>query len=159
MSAADVRPARAGLERRRRGRLRRGVHHDADFVDVRGVHHHGRAAIASGHQAIFDSIYRGSTVRYTVEGTRQLVPTCSLALVGAVLDVPDGPLAGRRRARLTAVVVEREGATAIAAFHNTLVEAALTARVRPSVWIACDRPGPRPGAPPCRAVRRARRSG
>jgi uncharacterized protein (TIGR02246 family) len=97
---------------------------DADFVDVRGVHHRGRAAIASGHQAILDSIYRGSTVRYTVEETRQLLPTCSIALVGAVLDVPAGPLAGRRRARLTAVVVERDGVAAIAAFHNTLVEAA-----------------------------------
>ncbi len=34
---------------------------DADFVDIRGERHRGRGAIASGHQAIFDSIYRGST--------------------------------------------------------------------------------------------------
>jgi uncharacterized protein (TIGR02246 family) len=96
---------------------------DADFVDVRGVHHHGRDAIAAGHQAILESIYRGSTVRYTVEATRELLPACTIAHVGAVLDVPAGPLAGRRRARLTAVVVERDGVPAIAAFHNTLVEA------------------------------------
>ena len=31
---------------------------DSDFVDIRGVHHVGRAAIAAGHQTILDSIYR-----------------------------------------------------------------------------------------------------
>jgi uncharacterized protein (TIGR02246 family) len=34
---------------------------DADFVDIRGEHH-SREAIAAGHQAIFASVYRGSSV-------------------------------------------------------------------------------------------------
>ena len=96
---------------------------DAEFVDVRGAHHHGRAAIAAGHQAIFDTIYKGSTVRYAVEHTRQLGPRSTIAVVGAELDVPAGPLAGRSRSRLTAIVVERDGEPAITAFHNTLVAA------------------------------------
>ena len=29
---------------------------DADFVDIRGDHHRGRAAIAQGHRAIFDTV-------------------------------------------------------------------------------------------------------
>lgn len=96
---------------------------DAHFVDVRGVHHHGRAAIARGHQAIFDTIYRGSTVTYAVETTHRLNQGCALAMVDAVLDVPAGPVAGRRRARLTATFVADEDRWAIAAFHNTLVQA------------------------------------
>ena len=44
---------------------------DADFVDIRGEHHRGQQAIAAGHQAIFDSIYEGSSVEYelTVPGS------------------------------------------------------------------------------------------
>ena len=95
---------------------------DADFVDVRGSYHHGRLAIAEGHQAIFDTIYRDSTVRYTVEATRPLSGGAIVAVVDAVLDVPAGPLAGRLRSRLTATVVEQEGRWAITSFHNTLVQ-------------------------------------
>jgi uncharacterized protein (TIGR02246 family) len=29
---------------------------DADFVDIRGMQHRGREAIAGGHQAIFDTV-------------------------------------------------------------------------------------------------------
>ena len=36
---------------------------DADFVTIRGEHVRTREAIAAGHQAIFDTIYKGSVVR------------------------------------------------------------------------------------------------
>jgi uncharacterized protein (TIGR02246 family) len=94
---------------------------DADFVDIRGTHHRGRVAITVGHQAIFDSIYLGSTVRYAVETTRPLQPGSIIAVVGARLDAPTGPMAGRHRSRLTATFVEQDGRWAIATFHNTLV--------------------------------------
>ena len=45
---------------------------DADFVDFRGDLHSGSQEIAAGHQQIFDSIYAGSTVRYTVLQAREL---------------------------------------------------------------------------------------
>jgi uncharacterized protein (TIGR02246 family) len=45
---------------------------DADFVTIRGEHFRGRPAIADGHATIFRTIYAGSTVRFTVEGARQL---------------------------------------------------------------------------------------
>ena len=56
---------------------------DSDFVDIRGTHHRGVADIAHGHQAIFDSIYAGSTVRYELEGARQVAPGCIVALATA----------------------------------------------------------------------------
>ena len=95
---------------------------EVDFVDVRGTHHRGdQRVVAAGHQAIFDTIYKGSTVSYDVAHTRMLTPQCAVALVRATLDAPVGPLQGVHHAVITAVIVERDGAWRIAAFHNTLV--------------------------------------
>ena len=96
---------------------------DADFVDIRGVHHRGRVAIAAGHQAIFDSIYRGSTVGYAVETTRLLGTGAIVAVVGARLDAPTGPMAGINLSHLTAVLVQVDDHWAVTTFHNTLLRA------------------------------------
>ena len=94
---------------------------DAVFVDIRGSRHRGRPAIAAGHQGIFDSIYRGSTVSYDVETVDQLGPDISLAHVNAALDVPTGPMAGTNHARFTVVLVLDGAIWKAKAFHNTLV--------------------------------------
>ena len=94
---------------------------DADFVDIRGDHHRGAAAIGGGHQAVLDSIYRGSTTTYRVDGARHLAPACVLAHATATLDAPGGPLAGRHTSTVTAVLVQGDAGWRIAAFHNTLV--------------------------------------
>ena len=95
---------------------------DADFVDIRGVHHRGRVAITTGHQAILETIYRDSTVAYAVETTRVLqAGSIVVAVVGALLDAPAGPLAGRHASRLTATFVQHHDRWAITSFHNTLV--------------------------------------
>src|SRR5687768_371767 len=61
---------------------------DGDFVNIRGEHHRGVVAIGHGHQAIFDSIYKGSTVEYQPEGARSVAPGIIVALAGATLEVP-----------------------------------------------------------------------
>jgi uncharacterized protein (TIGR02246 family) len=94
---------------------------DAEFVDIRGSHHRGVTAIAQGHQAIFDTIYAGSTVRYQVEVARSIAPDTVLAVAGATLEAPTGPLRGINHARFTAVLTHRDGRWAATAFHNTLV--------------------------------------
>ena len=46
---------------------------DLWFVDIRGVVHDGSPAqLGTAHQAIFDSIYKGSLIHYEVETTRPL---------------------------------------------------------------------------------------
>ena len=80
----------------------------------------GQAAIAAGHAAIFQTIYAGSTNRYTVEGARLLRPEVALVRVYSMLDAPHGPLAGRHAARFSLVLTKEEGGWEIAAFHNTL---------------------------------------
>ena len=95
---------------------------DADFVDIRGDHHEGRHAISAGHQAIFDTIYKGSTVDYRVESVRPVADGLAVAVMGATLVAPAGPLAGTNRSRLTAVLAEQaDGRWLVAAFHNTLL--------------------------------------
>ena len=94
---------------------------DTDFVDVRGAHHRGVQAVADGHQALFDTIYAGSSVTYRLESAREVTPGCIVAVVAATLNVPSGPMQGVKRARFTAAIAEREGRWSIAAFQNTLV--------------------------------------
>jgi uncharacterized protein (TIGR02246 family) len=93
---------------------------EADFVNIRGEHFRGRAAIATGHAAIFRTIYAGSTNHYSIEGTRLLRPEVALVRVYAVMDAPKGPLAGRHGARFTLVLTKEGGGWEIAALHNTL---------------------------------------
>lgn len=94
---------------------------DAEFVDIRGDHHRGRLAIGFGHQAILETIYAGSTVRYEVDVARRIAPGVLVAVVSATLDAPTGPLAGVNHSRFTMTVVEQGGAWLVAAFQNTLV--------------------------------------
>lgn len=95
---------------------------DADFVTIRGELHSGEA-IAAGHQQIFDTIYAGSTVRYTVLDARELADGVILAHVRGNLGVPGGPLAGESEAIASILVVRAGNDDQIAAFHNTLVAA------------------------------------
>ena len=94
---------------------------DCDFVDIRGVHHRGAVAVGAGHQGIFDTIYRGSTVTYTPESARQVASGVVVAVANGRLECPGGPLQGVNRSRLTVVAVEQSAGWSIAAFHNTLL--------------------------------------
>ncbi len=93
---------------------------DADFVNIRGEHFRGRPAIAAGHTAIFRTIYTGSTVQLTIETVRLLRMDVALMHVQSVLDVPQGPLAGRHRACFSMVLTKEANGWEIAGFHNTL---------------------------------------
>jgi uncharacterized protein (TIGR02246 family) len=93
---------------------------DADFVNIRAEHFQGRPAIGAGHAAIFASIYAGSTTQMTVEAARRLRPDVGLVHVRSVLNVPQGPLAGRHAACFSMVLTKAGGDWEIAAFHNTL---------------------------------------
>ena len=93
---------------------------ESDFVNVRGEHHRGADNIAHGHQAIFDSIYAGSTVRFRLDIARPLAGTI-LAVASSTLDAPSGPLKGIHNARFTMVIAEQGDDWRVTAFHNTLV--------------------------------------
>lgn len=94
---------------------------ESDFVDIRGGHHRGKAAIAHGHQAIFDSIYAGSTVSLRLDVARPVAPGAIMAVATSTLDAPTGPRRGVHNARMTMLIAERDGDWRVTAFHNTLV--------------------------------------
>jgi uncharacterized protein (TIGR02246 family) len=94
---------------------------DADFVTIRGEHLHGREAIAAGHQAIFDSIYKGSSTDFELTGARELSDDVILARATAVLRAPSGLLAGEHGAVQSLVLVRGGHRWEIAGFHNTLM--------------------------------------
>ena len=94
---------------------------DASFVDIRGEAHDGAPAVAEGHQAIFDSIYRGSTVGYDLDLARTVSESVLLTRARATLMVPGGPLAGTHRSVLTTILQRTDDGWSAVAFHNTLV--------------------------------------
>jgi uncharacterized protein (TIGR02246 family) len=94
---------------------------DADFVTIRGDVHSGRSAIGAAHQQIFDTIYRGSTVRCGVLRTRDLDDQVIVAHVRNTLNAPSGPLAGEHGAMAMVVLVRAGDDWRIAAYHNTLI--------------------------------------
>ena len=93
---------------------------DADFVAIRGDLHSGEA-IAAGHQQIFETIYAGSTISYTVLQARELDDRVILAHVRGTLNAPTGPLAGETDALASVILVRDGDEHRIAALHNTLV--------------------------------------
>ena len=94
---------------------------DADFVTIYGQYVQGRAAIAGGHQQIFDTVYRGSRNRCKVEAIRALAPGVALARVQWTLRVPTGN-GEREGVALNSLVLVHDGkAWQIAVFHNTLI--------------------------------------
>jgi uncharacterized protein (TIGR02246 family) len=97
---------------------------DTEFVDIRGVKHHGGPAeIGSSHQGIFDSIYKGSVIRYDLERARAVGADVVVAHGRATLDAPGGPLAGIHNAVSTVVLTPTGGVWRAIVFHNTLVTA------------------------------------
>jgi uncharacterized protein (TIGR02246 family) len=95
---------------------------DADFVDIRGAHHHGRTSIAKGHAAIFASVYKGSSITYRVTAARYLTDQVILGhVVGTLTASPAAP-AGVQVAQASVVLVHASDGWWIAAFHNTPLE-------------------------------------
>lgn len=94
-----------------------------ELVDIRGVLHGGSGEIAEGHQQIFDTIYRDSVIRYTVEQARHLDDDTVIAHAVGELDAPHAPppVAGGAKARST-VVLLRDGTTwSCTSMQNTLL--------------------------------------
>src|SRR3712207_3495120 len=77
---------------------------ESDFVTVRGEHVRGAQGIADGHQRIFDSIYRDSTVHMDLENASQVAPGVVVAVATSTLDAPSGPLQGRSNSRMTLTI-------------------------------------------------------
>ena len=97
---------------------------DADFVNVIGMHWHGRSEIEARHVDVHRTIFRNSTLRTLDYSLRFLSPGVVLAHINWEMSGHESPpganfAPGVRHGVITGVFVEQEGRWLIAAFHNT----------------------------------------
>lgn len=97
---------------------------DADVINVSGDHFHTRADIAKQTQAIFSTVFKGSTHRSrTLELARYLGDGMIIVVSSSVIDVPAGPVAPLATSRQTFIIRERAGVWQIRHWHNTPIRA------------------------------------
>ena len=104
---------------------------DADFVNVLGLHWHGRADIEARHVELHRKIFRNSSLKMLNSALRAIAPSVVLAHIHWEMTghetPPFTPFAPVRQGLLTAVFVERDGRWLIASLHNTdMASASLT---------------------------------
>ncbi len=91
---------------------------DADYVVWNGITVKGRAAIAEGHQRIFDTMYRGTTNHLAVRSVRFLGRDVAVVHCTAHLTQADGSQQSHGTLPLF-VMTKLAGGWKVAAFQNT----------------------------------------
>jgi uncharacterized protein (TIGR02246 family) len=97
---------------------------DADFIHILGGYYSGRAAIEAGHRMIFGTIYKGSTVRYSVEKIRFVRPDVAIIFLRQYLQFREGGAASELEARPTIVAERSDSGWQIVALQNTRISEA-----------------------------------
>lgn len=94
---------------------------DADYVVINGNHLKGRAMIESGHQRIFDTIYKDTTLSLTVEQIRFLRSDVAVVHVKGYRTSPSEQQ--KQGAMITLTMTKEKQGWTIAAFQNTAITA------------------------------------
>jgi uncharacterized protein (TIGR02246 family) len=94
---------------------------DADFVHILGGYYIGREAIEAGHRMIFGTIYKGSSVRYSVDKIRFLRPDVALIFLRQHLQFFEDGQSRELDARPTIVAENVNGTWQIVALQNTRI--------------------------------------
>lgn len=96
---------------------------NSDYVIINGMHLKGRMAIANGHQHIFDTFYKGTRIKTTMEGIRYLKPDVAIAHFRSNLTGTINGKAVDGIGRITLTLMKEAGKWEIQAFQNTSIEA------------------------------------
>jgi uncharacterized protein (TIGR02246 family) len=96
---------------------------DADYVVINGSYIKGREAIAQGHQRIFDTFYKESTLTLSVKQVRMLRPDVAVVHITGTNKTPRGAETQVGEAIMTLLMTKESGVWRIAAFQNTGVPA------------------------------------
>jgi len=94
---------------------------DADFIHILGGYYSGRTAIEAGHRMIFGTVYKGSTVRYSVEKIRFVRPDVAILYLRQFLHFFEGGVPSELEARPTIVAEKRDGRWQIVNLQNTRI--------------------------------------
>jgi uncharacterized protein (TIGR02246 family) len=95
---------------------------NSDYVVINGVHIKGRAGIAEGHQRIFDTVYKDSSVVITVKQIRFLRPDVAVVHAESALTFKTGGEEKKGSGIITLVMTKENGIWQIAAFQNTSIQ-------------------------------------
>ena len=94
---------------------------DADVIHILGGYYSGRDTIRAGHRMIFGTIYKGSTVRYSVEKIKFLRPDIALVFLRQHLELAENSVVPEVDARPTIVAENIDGKWRIVALQNTRI--------------------------------------
>jgi uncharacterized protein (TIGR02246 family) len=94
---------------------------DADVIHILGGYYCGRETIRAGHHMIFGTIYKGSTIHYSVEKIKFLRPDIALVFLRQHLEFAEGGVADELDARPTIVAEHLGGKWHIVAMQNTRI--------------------------------------
>jgi uncharacterized protein (TIGR02246 family) len=92
---------------------------DADYVVINGNYIKGRVAIEQGHQRIFDTVYKDTTLTLEVKQIRFLRPDVAVVHVSGRREGPAKD--DTHAAMMTMVMTKEKQGWKIAAFQNTSV--------------------------------------
>jgi len=96
---------------------------ESDYVVVNGMHLKGRAQIASLHQQIFDTFYKGTRLWVQVKSVRFLKPDVALMhTVSRILKPGESDASPEPDAIQTWAVSKHGNEWLVVAFHNTRVQ-------------------------------------
>jgi uncharacterized protein (TIGR02246 family) len=93
----------------------------ADFIHILGGYYKGRAAIEAGHRMILGTIYKGSTVRYSVERIRFLRPDVAIVFLRQYLQFHEGGSPTELESRPTLIADKNDGTWQIVLLQNTRI--------------------------------------
>jgi len=94
---------------------------DADFIHILGGYYTGRAAIEAGHRMIFGTIYKGSTVRFSVEKIRFLRPDVAVVFLRQFLQFHEGDAPSELEARPAIIAEKVDGSWRVVTLQNTRI--------------------------------------
>jgi len=104
---------------------------DADVIHILGGYYSGREAIEAGHRMIFGTIYKGSTIHYSVEKIKFLRPDIAIVFLRQHLEFAEHSVVPELDARPTIVAENIDGKWRIVALQNTRISD-VGATIRPA---------------------------
>jgi len=101
---------------------------DADVIHILGGYYSGRETIRAGHRMIFGTIYKGSTIHYSVEKIKFLRPEIAMVFLRQHLELAEGGVVPELDARPTIIAENVDGKWRIVALQNTRISDTGTAK-------------------------------
>ena len=127
--AVDEAAIRANVEQMQKGwNMKSGAEfakpfaENADYVVINGMHIKGRAEIAKGHQNIFDTVYKDSSLVITAREIRFLRTDVAVVHAESNLTFKAGGEEKKGSGIITLLMTRENGKWEIAAFQNTAIQ-------------------------------------